>query len=85
MPRTNELRLAGVEVSPSGVRGVVWLRHGLETRLQRLLRLEKHSQEDTFLLSEEQIRLLERHCPDFRCRHIEVSRPGELLNQDSFY
>lgn len=80
----NELRLQGVQVSPSGVRGV-WLRHGLETRTQRLLRLEKHSQEDTFVLSEEQIRLLERHSPDFRCRHIEVSRPGELLNQDTFY
>jgi len=28
---SNELRLAGTEVSPGGVRGV-WLRHGIETR-----------------------------------------------------
>lgn len=80
----NELRLQEVQVSPSGVRGV-WLRHGLETRVQRLLRLEAQAQDDTFVLSEAQIRLLERHSPEFRCRHIEVSRPGELLNQDTFY
>jgi hypothetical protein len=35
----NELRLQDVQVSASGVRGV-WVRHGLETRLKRLLRLE---------------------------------------------
>ena len=29
--------------------------------------------------------MLERHSVDFRCRHIEASRPGELLNQDTFY
>ena len=80
----NELRLQAVQVSPSGVRGV-WLRHSLETRMQRLLRLEKTVQDDAFVLSEEQIELLERHSPDFRCRHVEVSRPGELLNQDTFY
>ena len=25
------------------------------------------------------------HSVDFRCRHVEASRPGELLNQDTFY
>ena len=73
-----------MQVSPSGVRGV-WLRHALETRTQRLLRLEASAQEQTFVLTEHQIRLLERHSPDFRCRHIKVNRPGELLNQDTFY
>src|SRR5262245_43091827 len=80
----NQLRLAGVTVSAGGVRGV-WLRHDLETRLKRLLRLERHAQEATFVVSEEQLRLLERHSVDFRCRHVEASRPGELLNQDTFY
>jgi transposase InsO family protein len=80
----NELRLQGMNVSPAGVRGV-WMRHGLETRHRRLLRLEQHAQEDTFVLSEEQIELLERHSVDFRCRHVESQRPGELLNQDTFY
>ena len=80
----NELRLQGLDVSPTGVRGV-WLRHGLETRHKRLLRLEREAQDETFVLSEKQIDLLERHSVDFRCRHVETSRPGELLNQDTFY
>lgn len=70
--------------SLSGVRGV-WLRHELATRHQRLLRLETHAQDDTVALSDEQIRLLERHSCEFRMRHVEVSAPGELLNQDTFY
>jgi transposase InsO family protein len=37
------------------------------------------------VLTENQIRLLERHSVEFRCRHVEASRPGELLNQDTFY
>ena len=82
---SNELRLAGVEVSPSGVRGV-WLRHDLETRTKRLMRLERESRDHTtFVLTDEQVRLLERHSADFRCRHVESSAPGELLNQDTFY
>jgi len=82
---SNELRLLGVEVSPSGVRGV-WLRHDLESRYKRLMRLERESRENTtFVLTDEQVRLLERHSPEFRCRHVESSAPGELLNQDTFY
>jgi transposase InsO family protein len=80
----NELRLQGVTVSSSGVRGV-WLRHDIETRYKRLMRLEAHARDDTFLLSAEQVKLLERHSTDFRCRHVESSAPGELLNQDTFY
>lgn len=80
----NQLRLQGTEVSPSGVRGV-WLRHELETRHKRLLRLERQAQDTTFVLSQAQIELLERHSVDFRCRHVESTAPGELLNQDTFY
>jgi len=80
----NELRLKGHQVSPGGVRNV-WLRHEVETRHRRLLRLEAAAQDQTFVLSPEQVLLLERHSVDFRCRHVESSRPGELLNQDTFY
>jgi transposase InsO family protein len=41
--------------------------------------------QNTFVLSDAQIRLLERHSSDFRSRHVHASRPGELLNQDTFY
>lgn len=80
----DQLRLAGLQVSSGGVRGV-WLRHDLETRYKRLMRLEAASRDDTLVLSDEQVQLLERHSPEFRCRHVESSRPGELLNQDTFY
>ena len=81
---SNELRLRDVNVSATGVRGV-WDRHDLLQRHQRLLRLEAEAQNDTIMLSEEQIRLLEKHSPEFRVRHIETSAPGELLNQDTFH
>jgi len=80
----NELRLREVNVSPSGVRGV-WLRHDLETRYKRLMRLEAHAQDDTVVLTEKQMELLERHSCEFRMRHVESNAPGELLNQDTFY
>ena len=80
----NQLRLDNVNVSSGGVRGV-WLGHDIETRHKRLMRLERHAREKTFVLSDAQIRLLERHSSDFRSRHVEASRPGELLNQDTFY
>lgn len=80
----NQLRLDNVNVSAGGVRGV-WLRHDIETRHKRLMRLERHARQQTFVLSEAQIKLLERHTSDFRSRHVEASRPGELLNQDTFY
>jgi transposase InsO family protein len=66
------------------VRGV-WLRHDLETRYKRLMRLEIHAQDDTIVLTDEQVRLLERHSTEFRMRHVESNAPGELLNQDTFY
>ena len=80
----NELRLMEIDISPTGVRGVLQ-RHNLETRYKRLMRLEEHAREETVILSERQVELLEKFSPDFRCRHVESSKPGELLNQDTFY
>ena len=54
-------------------------------RYKRLMRLERGAREETFALSVDQIVLLERHSADFRLRHVQASRPGELLNQDTFY
>src|SRR5262249_52272010 len=71
----NELALAGIQVSSTGVRGV-WSRHGLLSRHDRLLRLEKASAERSFTLSEEQIEALERFSPEFRERHIEAHTPA---------
>lgn len=61
------------------------LRHGIETRYKRLMRLEQHAQGDTVELCEHPIRLLERHSVDFRCRHVEASRPREWFNKNTSY
>lgn len=50
----NELALRSIQVSSTGVRGV-WSRHGLLSRHDRLLRLEKASAERTVQLSDEQV------------------------------
>lgn len=80
----NQLRLQGTEVSPSGVRGV-WQRHDLLKRHQRLLRLEVRARDVTYVLTDEQRRLLEKAGSDVLPQHVESSAPGELLNQDTFY
>ena len=80
----NELRLGGIGVRPAGVRGV-FLRNDLESRYKRLMRLERAAQQTTLVLTPSQVALLEKHSVDFRLRHVEASRPGEVLNQDTFY
>lgn len=62
-----------MEVSAGRVRGV-WQRHGLLTKHERLLRLEKATTECQVELREEQVRLLECFSPEFRERHIEGKR-----------
>lgn len=79
-----ELRLTGVQVSAGGVRGV-WQRHGLLTKHERLLRLEKATAERKIELREDQIRLLERFSPEFRERHIEAPYTGSLVAVDTFF
>lgn len=79
-----ELRLKGIQVSSGGVRGV-WMRNGLLTKHERLLRLEKSTAERKIELSEEQVRLLERFSPEFRERHIEAPHTGSLVAVDTFF
>jgi transposase InsO family protein len=79
-----ELRLRGLQVSSGGVRGV-WQRHGLLTRHERLLGLEKATAERTIELSREQVEALERFSPEFRARHIEAPHTGALVAVDTFF
>jgi transposase InsO family protein len=60
-------------------------RHGLGTRYERLLALEKKALAREIVLTPEQIKLIEGANPCFRERHVESTRPGELLSQDNFY
>ena len=79
-----QLALQNVQVSAGGVRGV-WGRHNLQSRHDRLLRLEKTVREEKLDLSDTQVRLLERFSPEFRERHIETRHTGDLVAVDTFF
>lgn len=78
-----QLNLQGIHVSSGGVRGV-WIRHKLQNRHQRIMRMEKHYLEKKITLNDGQIRLLERFSPEFRERHIQADYPGHLVAIDTF-
>lgn len=82
---SNELRKAGVFVSPSGVRSI-WLRHQLANQKQRLKALEKKMAEERLVLTEAQVAALEKKKDDdLACGEIETAHPGYLGSQDTFY
>lgn len=78
------LRLNGISISSVTVQNIL-IKHGLASHYDRLLALEKRALEHGIELTAEQVRWLEKHNPCFRERHIESSRPGELLSQDTFF
>ena len=82
---SNELKKQGFFVSPGGVRSV-WLRHDLETFKKRLKALEAKAAQESFILSEDQLRALER-AKEEKTAHgeIETAHPGYLIAQDTYY
>jgi transposase InsO family protein len=80
----DELALRETSLSAGTVRNI-WIRNEIETRYKRMLALEEKSAAKGFKLTEEQIRLLEKHNPEFAERHVESLYPGYLLCQDTFY
>ena len=73
-----ELQQKGIIISPGGVRSI-WLRHGLETFKKRLKALEKKSAEEGILLTEEQLRCLEKAKLEKQAHgEIETEHPGYL-------
>lgn len=75
------LKRQGISVSSPTIQSLL-IKQGLGTKLDRLLRLE--AQGEPFELSAEQLAALEGHNPTLKERHVESSRPGELLCQDTF-
>lgn len=82
---SNELKKQGILVSPGGVRSI-WKRHDLETFQKRLKALEVLSAQENFILTEEQLKALEKAKEEKEAHgEIETEHPGYLGSQDTFY
>lgn len=82
---SNELKKEGIIISAQGVRGI-WLRHNLQTMKHRLAALENKMAEENLILTEQQLRALERAREEKDAvGEIETHHPGYLGCQDTFY
>ena len=82
---SNELRKRGVIVSGGGVRSI-WLRHDLETFAKRLNALSAKVAQDGLILTEDQLRALEKSREEKQAHgEIETEHPGYLGSQDTDY
>ena len=81
---SDQLKLMGISVSSPTIQKIL-IRHDMGSKYQRLLKLEEKALEQEIELTPEQVKAIEKANPCFKERHVESSRPGELLCQDTFY
>lgn len=82
---SNELRKEGINISHAGVRSV-WMRNGLTTMKERMLKLEEKVAKEGIILTETQLKALETKKEEAEARgEIETEHPGYLGSQDTFY
>jgi transposase InsO family protein len=81
---SNQLKLEDISVSSPTIQNIL-IKNGMGNKYERLFKLEEHVAGEAIELTPEQVMLIEKANPCFRERHIESSRPGEVLTQDTFY
>jgi transposase InsO family protein len=78
------LALDGIKISYPTIQNIL-NKNGLGSRYERLLKLEEKNLQEGLELTPAQVAWIEKNNPCFRERHIESSKPGEVLSQDTFY
>jgi transposase InsO family protein len=81
---SDELRLRDISISSPTIQKML-IKRNLGSRFERILEFEQRASTQKIELTPEHIRLLEQANPIYKERHVESSRPGELLCQDTFY
>ena len=82
---SNELRKKAITISPGGVRSVL-MRHNLENMKKRLNALEEKVAKEGYVLTETQLKAMERRKADQEAHgEIETEHPGYLGSQDTYY
>ena len=81
----NELKKRAVSVSAATVRNI-WKRNNLETFKKRLSALEAKMAQEQLILTEDQLKALERKKEEQEAHgEIETEHPGYLGAQDTYY
>lgn len=78
------LKLEGVSISSPTVQKIL-IRNGMASVYERWLKVEERHLEEGIELTAEQVARIEHFNPCFKERHVESSRPGELLSADTFH
>jgi transposase InsO family protein len=81
---SNQLKLTGVSVSSPTIQKIL-IKHEMGSKYQRLLKLEEQALNKEIELTPAQVKAIEKANPCFKERHVESSKPGELLSQDTFH
>ena len=79
-----QLKLEGISLSGITIQKLLDQRD-LGSKYQRLLRLEELAHNQEVELTAAQVAAIEKANPCYKERHVESSRPGELLSQDTYY
>lgn len=81
---SDQMKLVGSYVSSPTIQDIL-IKNAMGSRYERLLKLEERALEQKIELTAQQVAQIEKANPAFKERHVESSRPGELLSQDTFY
>jgi transposase InsO family protein len=81
---SDTLKLEGISVSGPTIQRILDASE-MGTMVERLLQLEERAAGQAMELTSDQVAMIEKANPCYRERHVESSRPGELLAQDTFY